>query len=291
MKCQEVMELMQRHLDADLNEEENKALEEHLNTCASCTQMFERLQLLSAELVNLPKVTPPISIVDSIMPTLNEIDEQKKKHTEKKSGTSRKRGQFKYGWGKTAAGIAVAALLLFVAINQLPQLTSHEIADTAMDQSNVYTEAEDMEIAVSEKKETSGYMMDDKLASTGNNRMGQQNEIQETQQESDVVQPEQSTTESLGITPLTFDASLQEMPSPDGTYIGWIETLDEGFQVVVSDQDEQRIFESSVKKGESIMNLNWSEDSSTLSYDVIVDGEKVATYMIDIKNGTEVEQK
>jgi hypothetical protein len=74
MNCQEVMELMQRHLDGDLNHSEDEALKKHLQQCPECAEMFARLQKLSQELASLPKVTPPFSLVDAILPKLDEID-------------------------------------------------------------------------------------------------------------------------------------------------------------------------------------------------------------------------
>ncbi|UVI32052.1 anti-sigma factor [Paenibacillus spongiae] len=73
MNCQEGMEYMQRQLDGDLDERESEALISHTRHCQQCAAMFERLQLLSAGLENLPKVTPPYSIVDAILPRLPEL--------------------------------------------------------------------------------------------------------------------------------------------------------------------------------------------------------------------------
>lgn len=73
MNCQEGMEYMQRQLDGDLDERESEALISHTRHCQQCAAMFERLQLLSAGLENLPKVTPPYSLVDAIMPRLAEL--------------------------------------------------------------------------------------------------------------------------------------------------------------------------------------------------------------------------
>lgn len=75
MNCQEVMELMQRQLDGDLNEEEIGVLMNHTRQCPDCAEMFERLKLLSEELTSLPKVVPSYSLVDAIMPELLRIDE------------------------------------------------------------------------------------------------------------------------------------------------------------------------------------------------------------------------
>ena len=73
MNCQEVMEYMQRQLDDDLDEHEYEVLINHTRHCPDCAAMFERLQLLSAELTSLPKVIPSYSLVDAIMPRLQEL--------------------------------------------------------------------------------------------------------------------------------------------------------------------------------------------------------------------------
>jgi hypothetical protein len=76
MNCQEVMELMQRQLDEDLDAQEEEILDAHLKHCAECAEMQMRLKLLSSELTSLPKVIPAYSLVDAILPRLVEIDGQ-----------------------------------------------------------------------------------------------------------------------------------------------------------------------------------------------------------------------
>ncbi|MEX1031638.1 MAG: hypothetical protein WDZ91_16555 [Paenibacillaceae bacterium] len=70
MTNQEVNEFMQRFLDDDLNEEELESLMEHIRQSPASAALFERLQRLDSELESLPKVIPPMSIVDSILPRL-----------------------------------------------------------------------------------------------------------------------------------------------------------------------------------------------------------------------------
>ncbi len=74
MNCPEVMELMQRQLDNDLTDSEMEVLMHHTRQCPDCAAMLERLQLLSAELTSLPKVAPSYSLVDAIMPQLEQIE-------------------------------------------------------------------------------------------------------------------------------------------------------------------------------------------------------------------------
>lgn len=76
MTCQDSIELMQRYLDHDLNDAEEQELQLHLQQCAECSEMFDRLRRLDSELAQLPKVTPAFSLVDAILPKLAELDRQ-----------------------------------------------------------------------------------------------------------------------------------------------------------------------------------------------------------------------
>jgi hypothetical protein len=76
MKCHEVNELIQRSFDEDLCETEQQELETHLETCEECQAFYMRLKEVHLGLVNLPRVTPPINIVDSILPQLELLDRQ-----------------------------------------------------------------------------------------------------------------------------------------------------------------------------------------------------------------------
>ncbi|MBJ6363077.1 anti-sigma factor family protein [Paenibacillus sp. GCM10012307] len=82
MTCQEVMDYMQRQLDGDLDERETEILMSHLKDCPDCAEMQKRLSLLSSELENLPKVAPPYSLVDAIMPRLEQIELQRQEPEE-----------------------------------------------------------------------------------------------------------------------------------------------------------------------------------------------------------------
>lgn len=74
MNCSEAVEWMHRYIDHDLDEEQSSVLFEHLEGCAECSENFALLREISAKLEDLPKVTPPFSLVDSILPQLEEID-------------------------------------------------------------------------------------------------------------------------------------------------------------------------------------------------------------------------
>lgn len=74
MTCDEVIELMQRHLDGDLNDEEYQRMMHHLEACPECAEFKERLEKVDRDLASLPKVTPPFSLVDAILPQLQQLD-------------------------------------------------------------------------------------------------------------------------------------------------------------------------------------------------------------------------
>jgi hypothetical protein len=76
MNCEQMMEWMQRFMDEDLPRAEQDILMKHIKQCPDCAVSFEQFQFLSAELSRLPTVSPPFSIVDSILPKLAEIDAQ-----------------------------------------------------------------------------------------------------------------------------------------------------------------------------------------------------------------------
>lgn len=116
MKCSEVMELMQRYLDHDLAESEQQTMVSHLNKCPVCAAMSDRLQRISDELEQLPAVTPPYSIVDSILPRLEAIlvtggSPAPAVPIQAPKWFGRKAGRFA-AWGTTAAAVALGILLV-----------------------------------------------------------------------------------------------------------------------------------------------------------------------------------
>jgi hypothetical protein len=141
MKCEEVINLMQRELDGDLNAMEKKKLFHHLSSCYDCQALFERFKTLSFQLEALPKVNPPYSIVDKVLPTLDQVEHST---NGKVSSLTEKAGLKKKGIKKSKKwwipSIAVAAVL-FVALiindqsnvkmNQLSSMSKEESFDNA----------------------------------------------------------------------------------------------------------------------------------------------------------------
>ncbi|HJV44594.1 MAG TPA: zf-HC2 domain-containing protein [Bacillota bacterium] len=109
MRCVEVMELMQRNLDGDLTKEEFHQLENHLFTCNECRELNDRFRQLSLDLETLPEVELPFSLVDAILPRMNNelapTLELFKKEERKIS-----KGMY-WALGSSAAAVLVAAIL------------------------------------------------------------------------------------------------------------------------------------------------------------------------------------
>lgn len=122
VSCEVIYELMQRDLDEDLSHVEKQRLLTHLASCTQCSDLYERLYSLSTHLAQLPAVKPPVSIVQSIMPRLDEFDYMRAEHREQAAASetveegimlSSKRKRF---WFRSFAGAAAAAAVLTVTI-------------------------------------------------------------------------------------------------------------------------------------------------------------------------------
>jgi len=123
MNCQEVMELMQRYVDGDLDERETSLMMDHTGQCPDCAAMLVRLQKLSSELEQLPRVVPKFSIVDSILPELERLHVESADEGRETSGSRdaspapiRSNRPARHLFGKVAGTVAagvIAGLLLF----------------------------------------------------------------------------------------------------------------------------------------------------------------------------------
>jgi hypothetical protein len=120
MTNQEVNEFMQRFLDDDLSEDEAEKLLEHLKQSPASEAMFNRLVQLNDDLQQLPKVTPPISIVDSIIPQLEREGLWASSMGQSGSGSGSASARFRFsGMMKWVSGVAVAGIALTVFITTM----------------------------------------------------------------------------------------------------------------------------------------------------------------------------
>lgn len=112
---------------------------QHIAVCPMCAETFNILKSLNRELEDLPAVTPPVSLVDAIMPRLDAIDRDRqnlvvppalKSQEPAEMMPEMRRPRRAGSWwstigGRTAIGAAAAVLILGVAIfNNEPKMLS-----------------------------------------------------------------------------------------------------------------------------------------------------------------------
>ena len=151
MKREEALEYMNRYLDHDLTKEETDTLFRHLGESPEAREDFEFLQGLSDQLESLPDVKPPVSLVDSILPKLDEIDrlaaiaapeaqpeklsemESKRMLGEQVPKRRRAAAFWRSTLGRTVGGTAVAAAVLgiFVVNYEPKEMPNAEMSSTA----------------------------------------------------------------------------------------------------------------------------------------------------------------
>lgn len=59
--------LISLSLDDLLNEDEQTELDQHMQTCESCTDLFDRMELVDAMFAAPPEITPQVNLTASIM--------------------------------------------------------------------------------------------------------------------------------------------------------------------------------------------------------------------------------
>jgi hypothetical protein len=133
MNCAEVMEWMHRYLDHDLSQDEMIEMFRHIDSCSTCAEVFDRLSTLSKSLEQMPDVKPPFSLVDSILPKLEQLDrgvreepvvarsEDPKIVPFTRQSTHGKKSKGASIATRTGIGAAAAAVILLFAIFKMPE--------------------------------------------------------------------------------------------------------------------------------------------------------------------------
>ncbi|OME86772.1 hypothetical protein BK120_07525 [Paenibacillus sp. FSL A5-0031] len=317
MNCQEVMELMQRQLDNDLDESEIEVLMNHTRQCPDCAAMFERLQLLSAELTSLPKVMPSYSLVDAIMPQLERMElfgqaeaeppsmVSRTEATKRLSKRQRRWPSMRIMSGVIAAGIVAGLFIVTYNSGSIGDMNASE--SSAKQSNNVAADmmndtpvemsyrasangAEDPEV----KTETANKGKDDDSAptskSTAINPLTNEEDkapdggsFEDGSVKGLTSNPSEGLVENEGENGLGVNTNSTATVSPDGLYSGKADN----FKIkVVAAADQSVVFTSPRKNGE-LLNLAWSEDSKKLTYEVHVEQGAIEKYVIDLSTLTE----
>lgn len=252
MKCQEVIELMHRDLDRDLSEEESKMMHDHLSSCDGCTEMYERLRQLSEGLIQLPKVEPPYSIVDRIMPELERIDREQITENQA-SVTWFKRLQHSASIRMMTGLAASVVFIVLVASGSLmnfgPSSENAQIADStagnipgepeivyfaenhsgdakeSAEQFNTFTTHDQMaekRSSANDSGDLTGEQVPPAAASDGLTGMTTQNSAPAIESPADEEAP---TVQFMGVRDL---AMQPEYPSPNGNYTAQVQLNEQG---------------------------------------------------------------
>ncbi|MDP5273052.1 anti-sigma factor family protein [Chengkuizengella axinellae] len=283
MKCQEVIQFMQRDLDGDLNKDEQKQMLDHIESCHSCTEMFDRLKNVSNELEQLPKVTPPISLVDQILPQLDEIDQANASHNDKDDeiekaevvstdGDDKKitLATFAKKSGPRFAflGASAAAVILIVIIAINPPGSSFEKmrmaeeaapaeSPTAAEESKRFLDAGEIteSEATTEAADEMAFQFSEEDSATSN-------EISENETEIPLVSED---IQLKGDKYFSLTKSLQVV-SPNGEYMINTQDTESGGQelIVQKVENEEVLFTLEIGENLTIVQLEWADDNQTI---------------------------
>lgn len=273
MNCQEVIELMHRDLDQDLSGEESERLHEHTQSCDSCFAMYERLKRLSNDLVQLPKVEPPYSIVDSIMPELDRID-QESKEEKQPAGTKFERFQRSASF-KMMGGIAASvAFIILVASGSMfdwgksaPETA--QIADLHSAGSDGEPEMVPFMAFTEENESLNKRSMSEDAAVPDRDDAGS----------SDELAPSMNFMMMDPVPEMN-----QGYPSPDGNYTAHIVMNEHGrFIVEIVDQTGGIVFASAEMSVDAVGDVRWNIDSTQVEYTVYSE-ESSAQFLVDLSD-------
>ena len=115
MNCEQALEAISARLDGALSEEENRELETHLASCASCRALLKELTELEEGLETLP-VEAPETLAPSVM---HAIRAEKAAQAAPAAKKSQRRGPHITAW-LIAAAAALALLLGATGVIDLP---------------------------------------------------------------------------------------------------------------------------------------------------------------------------
>lgn len=319
MKSQEVMELMNRYLDGDLDDRERQKLERHLAQSPEAAALFERLQRLHHDLEQLPQVTPPASIVDAILPKLEQAGAMADEETQARRAVSRteRRARYRLNW---AGGAALAAVLLLAVVlpsgldllrtpvtNQAEQLAG---APAAMGMATMMSDgkgrAAQVQVSAAFGSTADASVPESGTASgagaSGTGRTPRetaelpppdaapQQGKAEASRAVGIEAPAVSGTENQAFSMNVIDqygmvvGEFAGGRAPDGWLVA-LEPAEEGTRVIVIDDAGETVHVSAAYPGEAGA-FRWSEDGSALMFVVEHDGE-TRRVTIDIRQRTE----
>ncbi|WP_256760343.1 anti-sigma factor [Cohnella sp. WQ 127256] len=294
------MELMQRYIDSDLDQQETSLMMDHVGQCPDCAAILARLQKLSNELEQLPRVVPKFSLVDAIMPELERLHaaesitdsnttvEESVSHSKPIIARSHRpsRSLLRNITGVVAAGV-VAGLLLFGQPDQWFLSGSQSNNDAAMpspaaavaESPLMADESQSLENSLTRKMVVQDQSGSSDSEPKNDSEMGDQKQLNALGGDSsNSVNPEKSPM-SISSIPATTSESA------DGK---WRAIAVEGtgtFQVY-NTADNSEYYASQPRVG-TVSLFEWNSDN-TLLYFTLTDAEGVQTqWQLDLATATE----
>lgn len=114
MNCNEVIDNLSLYIDDELNEEEKRLYEEHLNSCEACRNLIEEYKNLIAALNNLPDEEPPVGYCKRLHKKLLETNKADKFEATIITDISKKKRNNSFKWVKYGGLAASLVLVLLV---------------------------------------------------------------------------------------------------------------------------------------------------------------------------------
>jgi hypothetical protein len=297
MKCEEVMEWMQRDLDSDLNDLEKKRLNAHLDNCHTCTQMYHRLQRLSLGLEQLPKVEPAYSLVDAILPRIQTLGTERQEVStspsqirEIKNEPSEKMGRKRWNarrWGGWVAAGIVLMLGVYTLADRGIYVSEGNMTESAAkssDMAKIATNSGASENSVKAEKSKQ-----DSLAMENKDSAQEYGLAMESPQSADepnsITKESMEPNQTMGIAATGENLAENRLPSSDGQWVGVIRD-----QTVYIENSQGEVAYSSTqlrKASDQLTLQKWSEDSHTLHYVVVDEMGRTTEWEIRIDGWTE----
>lgn len=271
MNCQEVVEFMQRDLDQDLSEEESQILQAHLNKCHECADVYHKMTMLSNELTQLPKVDPPYSLVDRIMPQIEQLERESEAvqdHVVKMSwGQRLTRTLTKRTFGSLAA--AAVLLLVIVFSNNAPFTSNDAFQEANVSGGFVETHQDD------------GLEMESTpILYTATDQGGKAADKPSSHDEFNMLRSPVFTASADEL--LSEHAIELHYPSPGDVYTAIVRNEENKYQILIVNALGVSVYQSSVFEADDLNAVRWSEDGKQLLYEVIRnDAAGLSTIIVD----------
>ncbi|MBB3151153.1 hypothetical protein FHS16_001196 [Paenibacillus endophyticus] len=283
---------MQRQLDDDLSDSELDVLMSHTRQCPDCAAMFERLQLLSAELTSLPKVIPSYSLVDAIMPQLEQMERfdqleetvpvvsKVTELTPRRAKRIRKWPSIRVMSGVIAAGIVAGLFLVTYKTDMAPDLKAKMFTASSSDDSAANT-AQEAPLRMALKS--------DQSAEEGAGEVS--TETVDVQKNSDVMETDSLNNEETmkDDLPSSIDA---DSPSGEGT-LGGTGSVEEGITAGGTSnssdgsagEKEQGDFENTAVPAIISPDGKYGVQAANFKIDVIAQADQSIVFTTPRKNG------